>query len=80
MTGSAALTQDRDFTSPAPAAVVERVLEAIRANNIDARVGDTAEEARRMVLDLVPEGAEILWGCYYRLSRPWSSLKILRAR
>ena len=60
MTGSAALTQDQDFTSPAPQAVIERVVEAIRANNIDARVVHTAEEARRMVLDLVPEGAEVL--------------------
>ncbi|MGH7763079.1 MAG: LUD domain-containing protein [Candidatus Dormibacteraceae bacterium] len=59
MTGSAGLTQDRDFTSPAPEAVIERVLGAIRANNIDARVVNTAKEARRMVLDLVPEGAEV---------------------
>ena len=35
------------------------MVEAIRAIKIDARVVDTAEEARRMVLDLVPEGAEL---------------------
>ena len=32
---------------------------ALRANNIDARVVDTREEARRLVLELVPEGAEV---------------------
>ena len=32
---------------------------ALRANNIDARVVDTGEEARRLVLELVPEGAEV---------------------
>ena len=31
---------------------------ALRANNIDARVVDTGEEARRLILELVPEGAE----------------------
>lgn len=32
---------------------------ALRANNIDARVVDTGAEAKRMVLDLVPEGGEV---------------------
>jgi hypothetical protein len=32
---------------------------ALRAKNIDARVVDTGEEARRLVLELVPEGAEV---------------------
>ena len=31
----------------------------MRANNIDARVVDTAEDARRLVLELVPAGAEV---------------------
>ncbi len=32
---------------------------ALRANNVDARVVDTADEAKRLVLALVPEGAEV---------------------
>jgi hypothetical protein len=48
-----------DFTTSAPAAVIERVAAAIRANNIDVRVVDTGDEARSMVLELIPEGAEV---------------------
>lgn len=32
---------------------------ALRANNIDARVVDTGEDARSLVLELLPEGAEV---------------------
>jgi YkgG family uncharacterized protein len=38
------------------------VAAALRANNIDARVVDTGEEARRLGLELVPEGAEVYSG------------------
>jgi hypothetical protein len=48
-----------ELTNPAPVAVIEKVAAAIRANNIDARVVGTAEEARRAVLELIPEGAEV---------------------
>lgn len=51
--------QNLDFTSPAPEVTIQRVVEAMRTNNIDARVVDTGEEARRLVLELVPEGAEV---------------------
>jgi hypothetical protein len=48
-----------ESTTAAPAAVIEKVAAAIRANNIDVRVVETAEEARRAVLELIPEGAEV---------------------
>jgi hypothetical protein len=35
------------------------VAEALRANNIDARVVDSGDEARRLVLELIPDGAEV---------------------
>jgi hypothetical protein len=35
------------------------VTAALRANNIDARVVDTGDEAGRLLLELVPEGAEV---------------------
>jgi hypothetical protein len=52
-----ARNRNPDFTSPAPEAIIQKV--ALRANNIDARVVDTGEEARRLVLELVREGAEV---------------------
>lgn len=38
---------------------VERVAVALRSHNIEAIVVDTGAEARRVVLDLIPEGAEV---------------------
>ncbi|MGH7902667.1 MAG: LUD domain-containing protein [Candidatus Dormibacteraceae bacterium] len=35
---------------------------ALRAHNIDARAVDGAGEARRLVIDLIPEGAEVYSG------------------
>ena len=49
----------QDVTAPAPAAVIEAVAAALRANHVDARVVDTGADAKRLVLDLVPEGAEV---------------------
>ena len=48
-----------DDNAPARAAAIEKVVAALRGNNIDVRVVDTGEEARRLVLDLVPAGAEV---------------------
>ena len=39
--------------------VIAKVAAALRAANIDVRVVDSGEEARRLVLELVPEGAEV---------------------
>jgi hypothetical protein len=35
------------------------VASALRANNIDARIVDTGEEAKLLVLELIPEGSEV---------------------
>jgi L-lactate utilization protein LutC len=43
----------------APDATLHKVAAAIRANNIDVRVVDTGEEAKRLVLELIPQGAEV---------------------
>jgi L-lactate utilization protein LutB len=37
---------------------IERVARALRASNIEANVVDTGAEARHLILELVPEGAE----------------------
>ncbi len=35
------------------------MIAALHANNIEARAVDTADEARRLLLELIPEGAEV---------------------
>jgi hypothetical protein len=45
--------------APAGTAATEKVVAALQANNIDVRVVDTGEDARRLVLELVPQGAEV---------------------
>jgi hypothetical protein len=46
--------ENPDFTSPAREATIQKVMAALRANNIDARVVDTREDARRLVLEPDP--------------------------
>jgi hypothetical protein len=48
-----------DWSSAADEVTIQRVASALQANNIDARVVDSGEDARRLVLELVPEGAEV---------------------
>jgi hypothetical protein len=47
------------LTAPVSEATIQRVAAAVSANNIDVRVVDTGEEAKRLVLELVPDGAEV---------------------
>jgi L-lactate utilization protein LutB len=42
-------------------ATLQRTVEAIRARNINVILAGTAEEALRAVVDLLPEGAEIMY-------------------
>jgi len=51
--------QAPDFTARPSEDAIQKVLAALRANNIDARVVDTGEDAKRMVLELIPKGAEV---------------------
>jgi LUD domain len=48
-----------DDRAPVPGTAIENVAVALRANNIDVRVVDTGDDAGRLVLELVPEGAEV---------------------
>ncbi len=47
------------FTTPASRALLKRVAEAMGARGIDGRVAADAEEAKALVLDLVPAGTEV---------------------
>jgi LUD domain len=49
----------RDFALPASAETIERTARALEANGIRALVVDTGADARRTLLDLIPEGAQV---------------------
>ena len=53
------LGDDVTAKSPDVADRVERVAAALRVHNIEAIVVDTGEDARTVVLGLIPEGAEV---------------------
>jgi len=50
-----------EFEKPASDETIDKVVAALTAHNIEAIVVATGEEARRRVLELVPEGAEVNW-------------------
>jgi hypothetical protein len=52
-------SQPGDPADTDPADPVERVAAALRSHNIETIVVATGEEARRVVLEMIPEGAEV---------------------
>jgi hypothetical protein len=48
-----------EFGRPAEAGRLERVARALEARGIHAVIAGSAEDAKKVVLDLVPEGAEV---------------------
>ena len=53
------LTPNLEFARLATDEQIERVAEKLEANNIHVIVAEDGEEARKLVLGLVPEGAEV---------------------
>jgi hypothetical protein len=49
----------RDFAQTVPAAAIERAAQALEANGIHTIVVTTSEEAKRALLELIPEGAHV---------------------
>lgn len=47
------------FASPAPAKTIQRVATRMRERNIDVVVVDDGDQARQVVLEQLPEGAEV---------------------
>jgi hypothetical protein len=47
------------FHSKAPEPTLQMVASALRANHVNVQIVDTGEEARRLVLEMIPEGAEV---------------------
>jgi len=59
MTDASTQTTDSDFAAPADRARIERVAAALEANGIHALIAADFDEARRLVLKQIPEGAEV---------------------
>ena len=56
------LKQGGDFGELASDEQIERTVQALRANGIEALVAENSEEARRMFFERIPEGAEVFLG------------------
>ena len=54
------LVPNKEFTRLATDAQIARAAQALESNNIHTIVVNTGQEARKLVLELVPEGAEVL--------------------
>ena len=65
-----------DFERPADRARLERTAAALRARGFKAQVADSAEQARDLVLEAVPKGAEV----HTALSETLTELGIRSAR
>lgn len=50
---------NKDFSALASEASIQKTIDSLKANGIDAVVVDTGEEAKGKVLSLIPEGAEV---------------------
>lgn len=53
------LMPNNEFAKLASDAQIERVAKALEANGMKTLIAENAEEAKRLVLDLVPQGAEV---------------------
>lgn len=55
-----AMTQTQEaYTTPASEETVQKVAQRIREHNIEVIVVDDGDEARKVALDMLPEGAEV---------------------
>ena len=63
------LIQTSEFARPADDSTVDATVAALRDKGYDVHVADTAEDARRIVLDLLPEGVEVGQGASQTLEQ-----------
>ena len=59
LVNDATLIPNKEFTQLASNGQIERVAKALKANGMHAVIAETGEEAKRIVLDLVPQDAEV---------------------
>ncbi|HUI90562.1 MAG TPA: LUD domain-containing protein [Anaerolineales bacterium] len=55
----ATLVPNREFTRLASDGQIQRTADALQANNMRTLIANNVEEAKKFVLDLVPQGAEV---------------------
>ena len=55
----ATLSPNREFAHLASSEQIERTAEALKANGMNVLIAGNGEEAKKMVLDLVPQNAEV---------------------
>lgn len=65
-----ALTPNREFAELASDVQIQNAVKALESNGIKVLIAETGEEARKLVLDLVPQGAEV----YANLSKTLETL------
>jgi len=53
------LIPNNEFAKLASDERIARVAKSLKTNNMDALIAETGEEAKQLVLDLVPQGAEV---------------------
>ena len=56
------LIPNKEFATLADEEQIVRTASALRANNIEVRIAENGEEARRIFFELVPKGAEVFLG------------------
>jgi len=59
LVNEATLIPNKEFTKLASHGKIERTVKALEANGMHTLVAENAEEAKKIVLDLVPQGAEV---------------------
>ena len=63
------LIQTSDFAKPADESTLEATVAALRDKGYDVHVADSAEDAKRIVLELLPDGAEVGQGASQTLDQ-----------
>ncbi|HJP87686.1 MAG TPA: LUD domain-containing protein [Candidatus Limnocylindrales bacterium] len=63
------LIQTSDFAKPADDSTVEATVAALKDKGYDVHVADSGEDAKRIVLELLPEGAEVGQGASQTLDQ-----------
>ncbi|HEX2626188.1 MAG TPA: LUD domain-containing protein, partial [Candidatus Limnocylindrales bacterium] len=63
------LIQTSDFAKPADESTLEATVAALKDKGYDVHVADSAEDAKRIVLELLPDGAEVGQGASQTLDQ-----------
>jgi L-lactate utilization protein LutC len=68
-----------NWNKPASDEVINKTIEALKANNINAEVVETEEAAKKKVFELIPEGAEVMNNTSVTLEQTGISKELLES-